>query len=168
MINGSRIAPRVPDPQADWVPPQGDAPWIASIGHSDHDPDTFFALLAWHKVVAIVDVRKFPRSHVVQFNKPELAAETKRRGLAYHHLEGLGGKRDIAYPEHMESGIWSRAYGRLREIALSARHAGGLAVFMCVERDPARCHRRFVAERLERDGWRVLHILPDTAQTRLF
>lgn len=149
------------------MPPRG-APWIGSVGHSDHTVETFFALLAREEVVTLVDVRRFPRSHVVHFDKGHLVRTAKDHGVHYLHLAGLGGKRSVPYPDHMRTTEWQRDLDRLRETAMAARHDGGLAAFMCVERDPAACHRRFIADRLERDGWRVRHFLPDPAQTRLF
>ena len=138
------------------------------MGHSDHAEAAFFALLARHQVRTLVDVRRFPRSHVAHFDKPALKQACDRHGVRYHHLAGLGGKRAVAYEAHMADPEWLRDHARLRELALAARHEGGLAAFMCVERDPGACHRRFIARRLEADGWRVRHILPDEAQTRLF
>lgn len=151
-----------------WTPETADAPWISSIGHSDHDLDAFFALLHDHGVSVLVDVRSHPRSFVEHFSKPTLADECRQRGVSYHHVPSLGGLRDVPYPEHMKGSNWTKGYDRLRELAWQAMHDGSRAAFLCVERDPADCHRRFIARRLEADGWRVHHILADAGQTRLF
>lgn len=153
---------------AEWTQAPTGATWIASVGHSDHTQASFIDLLRHASVVALVDVRHFPRSRVQHFDKVPLARLAAQHGIVYHHLQGLGGKRSASYVEHMATDEWRRAYDRLREIALAARHDGGIAAFMCVERDPGRCHRRSIAERLETDGWRVRHLLPDPAQTRLY
>ena len=141
---------------------------IASVGHSDLPEGRFFARLAAHRVRAVVDVRSHPVSHVGHFNKDPLAAACAGHGVAYHHLPGLGGKRAVPYPAHMQTEDWERGYARLAEIGRAADQGGALAAFLCVERDPADCHRRFIAARLEADGWEVLHILHDARQARLW
>ena len=40
------------------------------------------------------------------------------------------------------------------------------AVLMCVESDPAACHRSLIAAGLQRMGWRVDHILPEASSLR--
>lgn len=169
-MNPDRVARAVTADAAPetWASPAGDAPWIASIGHSDHELDAFFALLDENGVVVLVDVRSHPRSYVERFSKPNLAASCRERGVGYHHLPTLGGLRDVPYATHMATPGWGAGYDRLRELAWQSIHAGGLVAFLCVERDPGDCHRRHIAKRLEVDGWRVRHILPDAGQTRLF
>ncbi len=39
------------------------------------------------------------------------------------------------------------------------------AAFLCAERDPNNCHRRFIAQALYDRGWRVRHII-DIDETR--
>lgn len=152
---------------ADWDP-DDTTPWIASVGHSDHDFSDFLVLLRAHGIGTLLDVRSFPKSHHSQYSRDRLAPALQDAGFVYHHLPGVGGKRDIAYREAMKTEAWQKAYAHLKDLALAAQHAGRPAAFMCVERDPADCHRRHIGRALEADGWRVRHILPDTGQTRLF
>jgi uncharacterized protein (DUF488 family) len=65
-----------------------------TIGHSTHALDAFLALLARHGVRGIADVRRFPgsRRHP-HFSREALAGALAPRGIAYSHLEALGGRR---------------------------------------------------------------------------
>ncbi|MBW3582851.1 MAG: DUF488 domain-containing protein, partial [Euryarchaeota archaeon] len=132
----------------DWTGGDDGRPRIRSIGHSDHETDAFFALLAAHGTATLVDVRTHPKSHHERFSKKHLAPTCRDRGVTYHHLPGLGGKREGTYRAHMESAEWKADYARLKAIALAALHQGHTAAFLCVERDPGDCHRRYIAERL--------------------
>jgi uncharacterized protein (DUF488 family) len=54
----------------------------------------------------------------------------------------------------MNSEIFRRGMAELEQIACQ-----GPSVFMCAEKNPWQCHRRFIAQELGQRGWRVLHIL---------
>ncbi len=66
----------------------------------------------------------------------------------------LGGYRRGGYEAYMQSAEFASGVYALEAVARQARTA-----FMCCERFPWRCHRRFVASELERRGWRVIHII---------
>ena len=46
------------------------------------------------------------------------------------------------------------AFIRLKEIAISDATA-----IICFEKNPAECHRKFIALALEQEGWQVTHII---------
>lgn len=52
---------------------------VFTIGHSNHAPDRFLALLAQHEVEALVDIRRFPgsRKHP-HFHRDNLAAALQK------------------------------------------------------------------------------------------
>jgi hypothetical protein len=53
--------------------------------------------------------------------------------------------------------LWGRSWVatvRLERIARERKMA-----FICAERLPWRCHRRFIARELEKRGWQVIHII---------
>jgi uncharacterized protein (DUF488 family) len=66
----------------------------------------------------------------------------------------LGGYRTGGSEKHMESPAFKKGLTQLEQAARARRTA-----FCCAERFPWRCHRRFIAQALERKGWRVIHIL---------
>jgi uncharacterized protein (DUF488 family) len=145
---------------------------IFTIGHSTHELPEFVRLLDMHGVRTLVDVRQYPRSRrVPQFNTEALEDDLPARGIGYLHMRELGGRRRPlpgspnggwtndqfrGYADHMASGEFKEALGRLQELGRAQPTA-----IMCAEALWFRCHRRLVADALAARGWRVLHIGSD-------
>jgi uncharacterized protein (DUF488 family) len=133
---------------------------VYTIGTSTRSIQEFISILKRFQLKAVVDVRKFPVSRLKHFGKIQLSSELKRSGIKYFYLGNfLGGFRDGGYGRHIQSSEFEQGIKRLKKIASEHRTA-----FVCAERIPSRCHRRFIASRLNSDGWRVIHIL-DREQT---
>jgi uncharacterized protein (DUF488 family) len=143
-----------------------------TIGHSTHPLDAFCALLERHGVRRVADVRRFPgsRRHP-QFNADALAAGLAEHGIAYAHLEALGGRRS-AVPGSENGGWENAAFRGYADHMATAPFAAGLAelealaaaepaAVMCAEALWWQCHRRLVADALVGRGWAVDHIGPD-------
>ncbi|MFW6048126.1 MAG: DUF488 family protein, partial [Candidatus Natronoplasma sp.] len=73
--------------------------------------------------------------------------------IKYHHLAGLGGLRDKEYQDIMKEDEWRQGFEDLKALAEENK-----TVILCLESNPMRCHRRFIAEELEKEGWEVVHI----------
>ncbi len=130
---------------------------IATIGYEGAGTDEMIAALRQAGVAALIDVCDAPVSRKPGFAKAELRETLTAAGFAYVHLGGLG---------NPEAGRRAAKAGRIEEYRriLGARlesaagrtaldEAAGLAraapvCLMCYERDPRRCHRLIVAERL--------------------
>ena len=112
---------------------------IFTIGHSNHSLEDFLALLSKHRVTAVADVRSAPWSRFnAHFNRNELAAALKARGIHYVYLgRELGGRPEdpALYDED----------GRVRyeRVARTSTFRAG------------------VAQALDADGIEVVHILAD-------
>src|SRR5262249_27235405 len=111
-------------------------PAVLTIGHSNHPPERFLALLARHEVEALADIRRFPgsRKHP-HFNRDNLAAALPKSGVEYHWLEALGGRRHKQQGESPNVGLENEG------------------LFW-------QCHRRLVSDFLAANGVTVLHIMP--------
>jgi uncharacterized protein (DUF488 family) len=148
------------------------SPIIYSIGHSDHEPEAFLALLRRHGVTIVVDVRSQPNSRwVSQFNRETLARALDEAGLTYIFMGDILGGRpsdpafyDSGQPEsHVD---YERVAATLSFQAgvkqlLTMGRAGSVAV-MCSEGDHRRCHRTtLITPNLLEQGARVIHIRPD-------
>jgi len=143
---------------------------ILSVGHSNRSAAELVSLLRAHAVRRLADVRRFPRSRRNPwFDAAPLAATLAAAGIEYRHWPELGGYREAradsphvglaesmlrGYADHMESAEFAAALAALAEAAA----AGGLVV-MCAEADPARCHRRLLADALVTRGIPVEHIV---------
>lgn len=152
------------------TPPAGTPVQVLTVGHSNHSPETFLALLTRHGVTALADVRSAPYSRFnPQFNRKALSASLAAAGIAYVWLgRELGGRPDN--PDCYEDG--AVRYDRLARTSLyregidrvlrgAAEHCLAL---MCAEKDPLHCHRTLLVSRsLEEEGLEVAHILADGA-----
>ena len=75
-------------------------PELFSIGHSNYPPGRFLALLAPHRIEAVVDIRRFPGSgSFPHFSRDNLAAALQGLAIEYHWIEALGGRIVPLRPE---------------------------------------------------------------------
>jgi Domain of unknown function DUF488 len=123
-------------------------PRLLSVGHSNHDLETFLALLRQAGVTAIADVRSHPYSgRLPHFSRPELERVLRASGIAYVFLgEELGGRP-------RDSGLYDEEgrvdYERVRATDLFQHGLDRLLVgteryrvaMLCGEEDPLDCHR---------------------------
>src|SRR5512139_2752128 len=114
---------------------------IYTIGHSNHEPDAFLALLRQHGIELLVDVRSNPYSrYVPQANRETLARFVESAGIAYRWLgDRLGGKPTggpVDYDELRTSPSFQRGIVDLLTLATHHRTA-----IMCSEGDHRQCHR---------------------------
>ena len=143
---------------------------IFTIGHSNYSLEGFLALLAKHRVTAVADVRSVPWSRFnAHFNRDELSAALKARGIHYAYLgRELGGRPEdpalydkksgkVSYERIAQTGKFRQGIARV--VSGAAKHRIAL---MCAEKDPLRCHRtHLVAQALGAEGVEVVHILAD-------
>jgi uncharacterized protein (DUF488 family) len=141
---------------------------VYSIGHSTRTADELVSLLRENGIATLADIRRFPgsRRHP-HFSSENLARTLAAAGIAYVHLEALGGHRKTTakspntawrndsfrgYADHMATAEFQAGVDRLE--ALDAPVA-----YMCAEAVPWRCHRNLLSDELVRRGRQVQHIL---------
>lgn len=144
---------------------------IATIGYEDATVPRFLDALRCAEVELLVDVRAVAGSRRPGFAKTKLAANVGGIGIDYLHLRGLGtpaegraaaraGRYDelrTIYQAHLET---TQAQTELHALAELVR-AGRRVCLLCLETDPAHCHRSLVAEALgEILPIRVQHLRP--------
>jgi len=141
---------------------------IYTIGHSNHDIDTFLALLREHRVEVIADVRSSPYSHYSpQFNREQLHASLKKHGIQYVFLgEQLGARPksntcvvdgQVKFSLLAKEPFFRDGLDRVRKGAEQFRLA-----LMCSEKDPICCHRTIlVCRNLRSSDIRIQHIHED-------
>lgn len=127
---------------------------IYTIGYGNRKFEDFVELLRRFRIRLVADVRSFPRSKWLEFEKEGLQNSLPSRGIKYVHLRELGGYRRGGYEAYMQTDEFRRGFKKLMELASKNR-----AVIMCLESYPSGCHRRFIAGRLKELGWEVIHIV---------
>ena len=143
---------------------------IWTIGHSTHPLEDFLEWLQAHKIEALVDIRRYPGSRKYpHFNKEALEISLPKKGISYHHLENLGGRRK-AKPDSINQ-VWRHPsfrgyadYMATEEFKTTVEELKAIAkekptVIMCSEAVWWSCHRSMVADFLKAQNWTVLHIM---------
>ena len=141
---------------------------LYTIGHSNHDADTFVALLHQYAITALADVRSHPVSRFVpHFSHRPLKALLAEAGVAHVFLgRELGARSDnpdcyrngqVQFDLLAREPAFARGIRRVEEGAREHRIA-----LMCAEKDPADCHRALLVTReLAARGHGVAHIHAD-------
>jgi len=130
-------------------------PAIYTLGTSIHTREEFGELLRHYHIETVVDVRSFPQSRFEHFNKENMAKILKEAGFGYVYLgKELGGFRKGGYLAYTKSTTYQEGILRLEQIGRQSTSA-----FICAERFPWKCHRRFIASTLQQRGWQVVHII---------
>lgn len=153
---------------------------VATIGVYGFNAESFLDALRGAGAVLVLDVRQrrgVRGSEYAWANSKRLQALLADAGIGYRHLAELAPTtelRQVQYREDDRLGVGKRSRAKLAEEysrrytaeildradleAIGAELPAGLSVLLCVERDPAACHRSLVAERIAGAG--VLHLLP--------
>lgn len=132
--------------------------WIGSVGYERFKVNTDFSrMLAEAGVERLLDVRDLPISRRRGFAKTKLGEALAGEGIEYVHVKALGNPkpiRDLYKAGHPVEGR------RLYESLLLAERREALddlavllgskrTALMCVEHDPATCHRTVIVEALQ-------------------
>lgn len=134
---------------------------IVSVGHGSRSQQEMRSLLTGAGITVLVDVRRFPTSsRFPHFSAASLRGWLSDAGIRYVPMgEGLGGFRPGGYPAWMGTPTFRQALQELARLACLEQARGGLVAFMCSERWPWRCHRRYIAQALQALGLEVVHLL---------
>jgi len=128
---------------------------IYSVGTSTRSETEFIGLMKTYGIKTVVDVRRFPTSRLEHFNRKNLEVFLKREGITYVYLgDELGGYRKGGYVAYILTEEFMQGLESLEGLALNEP-----TVFVCAERLPWRCHRRFIGNALRNRGWEVIHII---------
>ncbi|GJE69563.1 DUF488 domain-containing protein [Methylorubrum podarium] len=144
---------------------------LFTIGYEGLTPERLHAALKEANVSVLADVRAVANSRKRGFSKGALKAGLTEAGLGYAHFRGLGTPKSgrEAARAH-DAGLMRRIYceevldtadGGLALDALAELAARQPVCLLCFERDPARCHRRVLAERLAPRGFETVDLYGD-------
>jgi uncharacterized protein (DUF488 family) len=144
---------------------------LATIGYENATVPRFLETLKEADVDLLVDVRAVASSRKPGYAKSKLAENVGSVGIEYLHLRGLGtpaegraaaraGRHEemhAIFREHLETSAAQDDLERLAELV----RAGRRVCLLCLEADPAHCHRTLVAEALQQlEPVKVRNLMP--------
>jgi uncharacterized protein (DUF488 family) len=143
---------------------------LFTIGYEDATPARLVEALRGAGVTTLVDVRALANSRKPGFAKTALSAVLAEAGIGYRHVKALGtpaeGRAAVraGRPAEMRRIFGAHLAGLEAQAALAAL-AGQVGretiCLLCLESDPARCHRTLVAEAVAAtSGVAVTHLHP--------
>jgi uncharacterized protein (DUF488 family) len=136
------------------------APRLLTLGYEGRDLAEVLEILRRHAIEQVLDVRENASSKKAGFAEDDLKEALAGIGIAYAHLSELGCARESRHA------LWRGGEERLfreeyrRRLAerpaafddLVRRVRSARTLVLCLERDPARCHRAVLTERLRAEG----------------
>ncbi|MDG4574481.1 MAG: DUF488 domain-containing protein [Defluviicoccus sp.] len=146
---------------------------VYTIGHSTRSTAQLIELLQAEMIVLVVDVRRFPRSRRhPQFDIERLPATLAAGGIAYRHIEALGGRRrrsltadaspntswrEEGFRNYADYAMTAPFQKALNDLVAEAQNRK--TAIMCAEALWWQCHRRIISDYLLVRGIDVIHIL---------
>jgi uncharacterized protein (DUF488 family) len=132
-------------------------PRLWTIGYERLLPPQLVAELEAAGVERVIDVRYRPQSRRPGMSKTRLGELLASRGIAYEHRKALGTPPDLRHDFHAGRVEQARAAYRAHVEATAPEELDALAgelehaprtALLCLEEDPAGCHRRVLCEAL--------------------
>lgn len=142
-------------------------PPLFTIGYEGATPDALIGALRAAGVRTLVDVRALANSRRPGFAKRALSEALTAAGIGYEHVRALGTPAEgraamrAGRPAVMRRIFAAHMQGVEPQAALAAlteRAAREPLCLLCLEADPAHCHRSLVAEAVT--GVTVTHLHP--------
>jgi uncharacterized protein (DUF488 family) len=134
---------------------------IFTIGYEGATVPEFIAALNNAGVERVIDVRALPLSRRPGFSKSPLRAALEEAGIEYVHLKALGTPAEgrAAARAHRDDELKRIYMGQLELPEAIAQSAQMLelvrekpSALMCMERDPAHCHRTLLVRTVAPDA----------------
>jgi uncharacterized protein (DUF488 family) len=130
---------------------------LFTIGYEKRPIEELVELLAEARVDVILDVRDKPVSRKPGFSKRGLAAALAKANIGYVHAGFAGNPKSLrdsaaspaealrSYERHLDRN--PAVLAELSDLIAKLHGEGKRACLLCLERDPAECHRGILARR---------------------
>ncbi len=131
---------------------------LFTIGYEKKDIESFIDMLIASGVEVVIDIRANPYSRIKDFSKKTLAAHLEKSGIEYLHAGELGSPKDLR-DKVRDDDDYEYFFVEYEKYLDTQKHvlddlarsfAGRAICLMCQEADENRCHRKSVAERLNK------------------
>ena len=132
---------------------------LYTVGYEALLPDALVAELEAAGVKRLIDVRYRPQSRRPGMSKTRLGALLAEHGIGYEHQRALGTPPDIRwYYKHGREAegaplfrhhVETNGADALEALAAELRDGAPPTALMCLEADPAVCHRRQLTDALQ-------------------
>jgi uncharacterized protein (DUF488 family) len=129
-------------------------PTLWTIGYEQLWPDALVAELLAADVQRVLDVRFRPQSRRPGMSKTKLALKLAEHGIAYEHRRELGTPVEIrglfraGHLEEARAAYRAQVDGATVDALAAELERGPRTALLCLEANPAGCHRRVIAELL--------------------
>lgn len=139
---------------------------IFTIGYEGTTVADFLAALKQAGVKRVIDVRALPLSRRPGFSKSSLSAALEEAGLEYVHLKALGTPADgraaaragrHADLERIYAGQLELPEAMVQSAQMLDLAADKPSALLCMEREPASCHRTLLLNAVAPDA-QVVHL----------
>ena len=127
---------------------------VWTIGYERLLPEALVAEIAAAGVERVIDVRYRPQSRRPGMSKTRLAAALAEHGIAYEHRRELGTPVEIrglfraGHLEEARAAYRAQVDGATVDALAAELGRGPRTALLCLEANPAGCHRRVIAELL--------------------
>jgi uncharacterized protein (DUF488 family) len=145
---------------------------IFTIGYEGLSQDGFLKYLRYFNIDVVADVRDLPLSRKKGFSKNGLNHFLMKQDIQYFSYRDLGVPKDKRN-QLKESGDYKTFFRQIRK-SISGKtdllddigrmiNQGKKVALLCYERDPKKCHRKIVADEVNKrnsNGLTIKHIEP--------
>ena len=143
---------------------------VFTIGYEERTIDEFLGRLKKHNIHTLIDVREVPFSRKRDFSKRKISEHLQSSGIKYVHIGKLGSPKPLREKLHKDKDYDSFFDGYRKHLETLNGDMAALydeivsrevSCFMCMERDPLKCHRMVVAKKIKEidgNGLIITHI----------
>lgn len=149
--------------------------FVYTIGYEKSSIDDFAVSLESYKVGKLLDIRANPYSSQKEYCGDDLNSRLRESGIKYESLPSFGmpfnGRQAAA--QNKLSRAWNIYWEMLdntktnHHILLDMIKSDKIA-FMCMEKNPSKCHRHILTEYLKKYynvGYRHIDVIPDISSS---
>lgn len=137
-------------------------PPLLTLGYEGRTLEEFVQLLRAERVSAVLDVRDVPWSHKPGFSKKPLAEGLEAAGIRYVHAGFAGNPKRLRaqaadtddalrlYTAHLDAS--PEVLAEFEDLVDDLQGQGKRVCLLCLEGEPAQCHRAILAARWAERG----------------